>query len=160
MAVLRTASLGPALDRLYEQFNHPDAASDPIQIVRRFARPDDLEVVGFCAAALAFGRVTSVLQSIERLLQVMGPHPAAYVRQFDPSRELTKLEPIVHRWIRGRDLAALLWILRQMLAQSGSIEGFFLEGYDPASPDVGEALDSFSTRALGIDVTAVNGKKS
>ena len=46
-----------ALDELYASFNYPDSATDPIQIVRRFARADDREVVGFCAAALAFGRV-------------------------------------------------------------------------------------------------------
>ena len=32
--------------------------------VRPFARPEDREIAGFCAAALAFGRVASVLDSI------------------------------------------------------------------------------------------------
>jgi uncharacterized protein (TIGR02757 family) len=152
------ASLRAALDRLYESFNNPEAVSDPIQIVRRFVHPDDREIVGFCAAALAFGRVGSVLQSIERLLAVMGARPADYVRQFDPRREIPRLEPIVHRWIRGRDLAALLWILRQMLEQYGSIEGFFAAGYDPSAADLSEALDSFSQRALAIDLSCVYGK--
>ena len=51
---------------------------------------------------------------------------------------------MVHRWIRGEDLVALLWILRQMLERSGSIERFFLEGYRDEHDDVGPALDSFS----------------
>ena len=63
----------------------------------------------------------------------------------------------VHRWTRGPDLVALLWILRQMFDRSGSIEGFFLEGFDPAAPDVTAALDSFSARALALDVTAAYG---
>ena len=54
--------LKPVLDQLYAGFNHPDSATDPIQIVRRFQRDDDREIVGFIAAALAFGRVSSVLQ--------------------------------------------------------------------------------------------------
>ena len=78
--------LKTSLDRLYAEFNYPDSATDPIHIVRRFERPDDREIVGFCAAALAFGRVASVLQSIERLLAVVGPSPAAYVRAFEPRR--------------------------------------------------------------------------
>ena len=77
--------LKPVLDQLYADFNHADSATDPIQIVRRFRRDDDREIVGFIAAALAFGRVSSVLQSNERVLAVMGPAPAAYVRRFDPS---------------------------------------------------------------------------
>ncbi len=82
-----TTLLKPTLDRLYADFNYPDSAADPIQIVRRFDRPDDREVVGFCAAALAFGRVASVLRSIERLLAIMGDRPADYVRTFDPARD-------------------------------------------------------------------------
>src|SRR3954469_4952584 len=118
----RTGLMKPALDRLYDGFNAPDSASDPIQIVRRFTRSDDREVVGFCAAALAFGRVASVLQSIESLLAVMGPRPAAFVRSFDPARHRPPIDPLVHRWIRGRDLVALLLILQRMLREAGTIE--------------------------------------
>src|SRR6187402_452913 len=132
------------LDALYALYNRVDSATDPIQIVRRFASPADREVVGFCAAALAFGRVASVLQSIESLLAVMGPHPAQFVRSFDPARERSRLEPLVHRWISGRDLIALLIVLQRMLTESGSIEAFFLEGDEASSPNVGRALDSFS----------------
>ena len=146
--------LREALDRLYRDFNHPDAATDPIQIVRRYSRRDDQEIVGFCAASLAFGRVASVLQSIERLLAVMGEHPADFVRSFDPVHPGAAIRSLGHRWVRGADLVALLWILRQMLTASGSIEGFFLAGYDPASPDLGPALDSFSSRALALDLRA------
>jgi uncharacterized protein (TIGR02757 family) len=151
------SSLKDTLDRLYAGFNYPDSATDPIQIVRRFDRADDREVVGFCASALAFGRVASVLQSIERLLAVMGDRPAGYVRAFEPARERHLFASLVHRWTRGVDLVALLWIIRQMLDQSGSIEAFFLEGLDPATPDITDALDSFSTRALALDVTAAYG---
>src|SRR5262245_18309525 len=111
----RHLDLRPALDELYESFNTPGSATDPIQIVRRFDRPDDREVVGFCAAALAFGRVASVLQSIERIVAVLGDRPAEYVRRFDPARESPRFSSIVHRWIGPRDLVALVWLLKQMI---------------------------------------------
>ena len=147
------------LDELYRTFDHVDSASDPVHIVRRFHMPDDREVVGFCAAALAFGRVASVLQSIESLLDVMGPHPAAFVRQFDPVRDSSRIEPLVHRWIRGRDLVALLLILQRMIREAGTIEAFFLQGDDPATPDIGPALDSFSTRALETELREAYGRR-
>ena len=152
------AELRRELDRLYESFNVENSATDPIQIVRRFDRDDDREAVAFCAASLAFGRVASVLQSIERLVAIMGPRPADYVRRFDPDREGVKFAGLVHRWTRERDLVALLWILRQMLDGFGSIEGFFLEGYDPSAPDLSAALDSFSARAMALDLTAAYGR--
>ncbi len=150
--------LATALDRLYQDYNREDSASDPINKVRPFTDPRDREIAGFCAAALAFGRVASVLQSIETLLTIMGPRPAEYVRRFDPGARHPELRRMVHRWTRGDDLAALLWILRQMLERSDSIEGFFLEGDRATAADVGEALDSFSTRALALDIRRAYGR--
>ncbi|MCU1381797.1 MAG: hypothetical protein JWL71_494 [Acidobacteria bacterium] len=150
--------LKPALDGLYANFNHADSATDPIQIVRRFERDDDREIVGFIAAALAFGRVSSVLQSIERVLAVIGAAPAAYVRQFDPRRHAPSFAGIVHRWTREADIVAMLWLLRQMIDRAGSVEGFFLEGYDAAADDIADALDSFSTRAMALDLDAAYGR--
>src|SRR5438477_5429776 len=127
-AVLSREPLKDRLDAQYASFNHAESATDPIQIVRRYANPADREVVGFCASALAFGRVASVLQSIERLTAVMGPSPAGFVRAFEPKRHGAPIKPLVHRWTKGEDLIALLIILRKML-ETGSIERFFAEGY-------------------------------
>ena len=103
------ATLKPLLDRLYGAFNVADSASDPIHIVRRFDTPADREVVGFCAAALAFGRVGGVLDSIERVVAIMGPSPSEYVRRFEPKRDREAFRSFVHRWTRGVDVAALVW---------------------------------------------------
>ncbi len=146
--------LKQTLDRLYTEFNAPDAATDPIQIVRRYSTPADREAVGFLAASLAFGRVASVLQAIERVATITGPSPAAYIAAFDPRREARRFEATGHRWIRGRDLVALLWLIRQMIDRSGSIERFFVESAVGRTDDVGPMLDSFSARALALDVTS------
>ena len=151
-------ALKERLDRLYSSFNCVDSATDPIQLVRRFDDPADREVAGFCAAALAFGRVASVLQSIERLFSVMGRSPSSYVRAFDPHRQARDLEPLVHRWTKGADLTALVIILQRML-QKGSIEAFFLEGYDPHAPDLSGAIESFSVRALQTDLRPAYGNR-
>jgi len=153
------ADLGTRLQQLYDDYNREDSATDPVQIVRRYTKPEDQEVVGFCAAALAFGRVASVLNTVNTLARAMGPAPAAYVRSFDPRAPHPELRAMVHRWIRGADIVALLWLLRQMIERSGSIERFFLEGFDPAAVDVGDALDSFSRRAMALDLKAVYGRR-
>ncbi len=146
------------LDVLYRSYDREDSASDPVHCLRQYEDTADKEVAGFCAAALAFGRVASVLNSIETLFRIMGPSPAAFVRSFDPAARHAELAAMVHRWIRGEDVAALLWILRQMLERSGSIERFFAEGLEPGAEDVGEALDSFSTRAMGLDIRRAYGR--
>ena len=152
------AELREPFERLYRTFDHQHSVSDPVHIVRRYAAPDDREVVGFFAAGLAFGRVASVLNSIESLLAVMGPRPAAFVRGFNPAENRGRLEPLVHRWIRGSDLIALVLILQRMLRESGSIERFFLAGDAAGAPDIGPVLEVFSTRALAMDVRTAYGR--
>ena len=151
-------SLSIQLDRLYHDYNREASATDPVHLVRPFADPADREIAGFCAAALAFGRVASVINSITTLLAIMAPSPSAFVRRFDPTGPHPELRAMVHRWTRGLDLVALLWILRQILDRRGSLEAFFTEGYSPHDPDVGPALDSFSTRSLALDLRQAYGR--
>jgi uncharacterized protein (TIGR02757 family) len=61
----------------------------------------------------------------------------------------------VHRWTNGADFATLVWILHQMIERRGSIEGFFVDGMPDDAIDVGEGLQSFSTRALEIDMRPI-----
>ena len=155
----RDEVLKPALDRLYQAFDVPDSASDPIQIVRRYERVEDREIVGFVAAALAFGRVASVLASVEAVCRVLGPAPEAFLRQFDPARNGAPVRALVHRWTRGEDLVALLWILRSLIEEYGSLERCFVHGHDEAAPDVGRALEAFSARARAVDCRPAYGRQ-
>jgi uncharacterized protein (TIGR02757 family) len=147
-----------ALDRLYEAFNHPESALDPVQIVRRYPRVDDREIVAFLAAGLAFGRVASVMASIEEVCAVLGPRPAAFVRGFDPARDAAPLRPFVHRWTRGVDVSGVLWVLRDLLVEYGSIERAFASGLESEAPDVERAIEAFSARARAIDLRPVYGR--
>ena len=153
------AILKRILDAQYEAFNVEDSATDPVQFVHRTqADPADRELVGFIAAGLAFGRVASVMASVGRVVEVMGAHPARYVRDFDPRRDARALTPVVHRWIRGADLVALMLVLQAMLREHGSLEGAFVAGHDPAAADVGPALDAFAARACAVDVRPAYGR--
>ena len=149
--------LKSALDRLYSDFNYPDSATDPIQIVRRYDAARRSRGGRVRIGALAFGRVASVLQSIERVLAVMGARLPHTVR-FDRAATAPRSPGIVHRWTRENDIVALLWVLHQMVAAAGSIEQFFVLGDDPASIDIQGALDGFSTRALALDLEAAYGR--
>ena len=102
------------LDRLHDLYNVPDSAADPVQFVWRYDDPRDREVVAAIASGLAFGRVSSVLASIERVLALMGPRPAQFIEQMLVRDARAALAPVVHRWTRGDDLVALLVILRDL----------------------------------------------
>ena len=111
----------------------------------------------FIAAALAFGRVQSVLNSIEGMLAVMGPSPAAFVRGFEPARDRRAFDHLVHRWTRGADMAALVWVLHQMMDEERLDRRLLRRGPAARRGRRVRGLQSFSTRALALDRKAVYG---
>jgi uncharacterized protein (TIGR02757 family) len=158
VAAANLLALKPELDRLYDQFNLTHSTRDPIWTVRRFQASDDQEIVAFLASALAFGRVQSVLQTVDAVLAVMGGTPAAFVRDFHPDLA-TRFDGVGHRWIRSRDLAALTWLLHQMVRDHGSIEGFFAAGLEPGADSIADGLESFSARAMALELQAIYGRR-
>lgn len=151
------ARLRVELDRLHDLYNVPDSAADPVQFVWKYQEAADREVVAAIAAGLAFGRVASVLASIERVLALLGPHPAAWLDSLDVANARETLAPVVHRWIRGDDLVALLVVIRDLRARFGSLEGAFLHGDDPHAPDVFPGLEAFTRAATAVDVREAYG---
>ena len=119
---------------------------------RVYADPADREVAGFIAAGLAFGRVAGIMASVRAVLAAMGESPAAFVRRFDPAKDAAPLLPFVHRWMRGRDVAALLAILRHMLDEAGSLERSSPPATTPRSRTSGPGLESFCRRARAVDL--------
>jgi uncharacterized protein (TIGR02757 family) len=155
----KTDGLRDRLDSLYQGFNAAASLTDPIELVRPYTSGPDREVAGFIAAGLAFGNVVAVMASVRAVLERMGPSPAAFVSHFAPHRHATLFDGFVHRWTRDRDIVALLYVLRHMIDRCGSIERFFAEGDEHCAPDVSSALESFSIRALAVDLTPVYGAR-
>ena len=152
----RAASKSPALldslEDLRRRYDRRFLDSDPVGIVRRFDDPEDREIVGLLAAGLAYGRVASIRASLLSLLARLGPHPSRFVASFDPVRDASQFDGFVHRFTRGRDIALLLHLVRQVKDRAGSIESFFIEGdVDPDAPPLGPALDAFGTGVFALD---------
>ena len=150
-SAVRQSELKERLDALYRQYDHRFVDPDPLQFVRAQTEDEDREVVGMVASALAFGNVATIKNSIAAVLEVLGPRPAQAVRRLDPGEAARRLRGFKHRWSDGRDVACLLFLLRQMLESHGSVEAFFGAGMALGAEDVGPSLASFSARALALD---------
>jgi uncharacterized protein (TIGR02757 family) len=145
------------LDALYRHYDHRFVDPDPLQFVRAQRRADDREVVGLIASALAYGNVRQIKRSIGAVLQVLGPRPARTIRRLAPAEAARALAGFKHRFNDGRDVACLLYYLRQMLESAGSVERYFAAGLTPGAGDVGPALTSFTARTLALDHAGLYG---
>jgi uncharacterized protein (TIGR02757 family) len=150
-ADVRVAELRDRLDDLYAHYDHRFVDPDPLQFVRLQTTDADREVVGLIASALAYGNVKQIKRSIGRVVEVLGDRPAEAIDHLDPSEARARLRGFKHRFNDARDVACLLLFLKQMRAQAGSVEAFFLRGHAPESPEIADALTSFSARTLALD---------
>ena len=112
----------PALERLYASYNNVVYANrDPVSVLHRFPRCADREIVGLLAAGLAYGRVASILKSVETALRPLGDEPARFVDSSSPVSLRRAFRGFRHRWTCAEDVVALLSGVKAMRAEWGSL---------------------------------------
>lgn len=138
-----TCDLQEVLKSLYLKYNRFDLIKpDPLQFVYRYSGPRDMEIAGFLAASLAYGRVRQIEASVENLLNRMGPGPFDFVLNLtDADRE--KLAGFKHRFNTADDIFDLLRILQDVLQKYGSIEACFAQSAKPDDDNIINALSRF-----------------
>jgi uncharacterized protein (TIGR02757 family) len=151
--------LRDGLEALRKRYNVNHLGSDPVEFLHRYDLPADQEVVGLIASSLAYGNVTTIRGSVERVLDRLGPRPSQTVKELEPRQSLELFRRFKHRWTTGRDVACLVYFARQMMEQAGTIGGFFEATFDP-NQDMAFALERFTDLALALDHGGIyRGKK-
>jgi len=133
------------LEELYRKYNrkcyvHPD----PLEFLYRYEDVRDREVVGFVAAALAYGNVTQILKSVEAALGRMGASPREYLDGSCPADFFHDFDGFVHRFATGRHMAAMLTGIKGMLATHGSLMEGFAAGCRETDATYLSALNRFA----------------
>ncbi len=153
----RRKELKHSLELLLEIGAEYRLANDPLSFCHAYAEPADREIAAVIASSFAYGNVRSILRSLAAIFSPMGESPRSYVERFTPQRGREDFGRFRHRFNDGRDLVALLWGMRQMLEQSGSIQAFFLTGDEPDDRDIGRSLERYSAAVLSLDYREVFG---
>ena len=131
----RLLLLKESLDNLQEGYGASYLESDPLLYLHEYADPHDQEVVGFLASAFAYGQVPQILQNLRRILAPLGDSVADAIRKGHISRWKRLYKGYAYRFQRCDDLIMLLWLLKQVMLRSGSIEASFLRFYLPGKDE-------------------------
>ena len=97
-------TLTAILEKLYASRSGTHLANDPLSFCHRYSHPSDQEIVGFIAAAFAYGNVKIILRSLESIFSKMGPSPRKFIEQLQPAAALELFAPFKHRFNDGRSL--------------------------------------------------------
>jgi len=125
------------LDLLLRRYNTArHAGDDPVRFVRAEADPEQREVVGLVAAFLAYGNLAQIMRSVQDALGRLGDEPRAFILDSPPQALRDACGGFVHRVVNGDRLWRLLWAVKDVLLQHGSLRACFLHHDRPAEPTV------------------------
>jgi uncharacterized protein (TIGR02757 family) len=145
------------LDRLYAARSPLHLANDPLSFCHRYRDSSDQEVVAVIASAFAYGGIKIILRTLESIFSELGPYPHRYIETFNPVQGMRTFSRFKHRFNDGRDLVALLWAIRSMIRDAGSVNAFFLRFHNAAARDVACSLNDYSSAVLSLDYQPVFG---
>ncbi len=118
--------LSNILQSIYAQYHTPGyLSSDPLLCVRRYRRPEDLEIAGLIASSLAYGRVEQIIRSVDRVFAACGDDIRAFTLQTDFAGKVAALSGVKHRFNTHRDIALLFEAAARILRRFGTLEACF-----------------------------------
>jgi len=133
------------LDRLYREYNKRNYVSpDPLQFLYGYSDVRDREIVALIASSLAYGRVSQILKSVERVLTVVGMSPHDFLLN-TTQRTLTRtFDGFKHRFTTDEELVSMLSGVAGALSGYGSLNECFVSGMNSRDTSVFPALQSFA----------------
>jgi len=114
------------LDEKADQYNTPDfIVNDPLQIPHRFSLQQDIEIAGFLAATISWGNRKSIINSAEKMLDIMGNSPYDFVLNYSEKDLESIQDKSIHRTFNGQDFAYFIRQFNRIYKEHESLEALF-----------------------------------
>lgn len=133
----------PLLDEQVERFNEPGfIADDPIQIPHRFKKLQDIEIMGFWAAILAWGQRKTIINKSLELINLMGGTPHEFILNHNEKDRAAFLD-FKHRTFQATDTLYFLEFFQNYYRKEKSLEHAFSRFIKPEDDTIEKALIGF-----------------
>ena len=131
------------LEEKTEQYNQPDfIRHDPISIPHRFSKKQDIEIMGFWAAILAWGQRKTIINKCIELSQFMDNAPHDFVLNHQES-DLKRFLNFKHRTFNATDTLYFLHFFQDYYRKNDSLEGAFSCHISNSDTTIEKALIGF-----------------
>lgn len=116
--------------------------ADPISIPHRFTRLQDIEIMGFWAAMLAWGQRKTIINKSAELIELMDGAPYEFIRGHRESDRKPFMQ-FKHRTFQPTDTLYFLEFFQQYYRQHDSLEDAFARHLAPEDEHTEKALTGF-----------------
>ncbi len=124
-SIIQIPDLKSFLDAKADHYNRPDfIENDPISIPHFFEKKQDIEIMGFFAAILAWGQRKTIINKCRELTQRMGGSPYDFVMNHS-EHDLAVLSGFKHRTFNDTDLLYFIYFFKEHYSQYTSLEDAF-----------------------------------
>lgn len=131
------------LDHFYLEYNQLGfIQNDPVQIPHLFTKKQDIEIMGFLAAILAWGQRITIINNCKKLIQIMDGAPHDFILHHQAT-DLKRCEQFVHRTFNDTDLLSFIAFLKIIYVQYDSLEPAFANHLSAKDKTVEKALNGF-----------------
>lgn len=131
------------LDEKVEQYNQIEfIANDPISIPHQFSKKQDIEIMGFFAAVLAWGQRTAIKNSCKKLVKLFNNAPHDFITNHKDS-DLIPFLGFAHRTFNDTDLLYVIAFLKHYYVQNQSLETAFSKHISQNDYNIEKALIGF-----------------
>jgi uncharacterized protein (TIGR02757 family) len=125
--------LKPYLDEINFRVEKPEyIPHDPVQFLHAFDEKRDIEIAGFFAATMAWGRRDIVISKVDELLRRFEYRPYDFVMGYQQS-DFTSLKGFKHRTFKPIDIHGLISGLNVIYSRFEDLESFFAYSFKTAS---------------------------
>jgi uncharacterized protein (TIGR02757 family) len=156
---LNSTKLKDFLDSKVEKFNQPDfITNDPISIPHLFSTKQDIEIMGFWAAMLAWGQRKTIISKCKELIHLMGDSPYDFVKNHTES-DLKPFLNFKHRTFNDLDTLYFLSFFKQYYHTHDSLENAFLPSDFQKKENIEEHLIHFRQTFFNSEIAPKRTKK-
>lgn len=148
--MLKFEELKIFLDEKADQYNNPGfIENDPIQIPHRFSLKQDIEIAGFLAATISWGNRKAIIQSAEKMLNIMGNSPYDFIMNHSENDLREIKDRSMHRTFNGEDFTYFIEQFKRIYQDHESLEHLFKIKH--SEMNFSHAIERFRTRFLGTE---------
>ncbi|MBU1095411.1 MAG: TIGR02757 family protein [Bacteroidetes bacterium] len=131
------------LDYHYRAFDRTTISPDPLQFLHNYNDFYNIELAGIIASTFAYGNVTQIINSLQKVFGILGNNPLEFVLNYKYESDRKYFTGIKHRFYTEDDISKLFYGLNKVYTVYGSLNYLFVLYYFDNEENIKDSVSRF-----------------
>lgn len=137
-------NLKQKLEYHYQAFDRSKIEPDPLQFLHLYSDPKDIEAIGFLSSVFAYGNVTQINNTMNKVLNITGNSPYQFILNFNIKKDSKRFNSLVHRFYSTIDIIRLFELLKIAYQNFATLNNLFLFSFSQNDQNIKNGITGFS----------------